>query len=489
MDNRHARKNTERHAVYPKRWLALPVVLTAAFLSVLDFFIVNISIAEIRAGLGASYADIEFIITAYGISYAVFMITGGRLGDLYGRKKMFISGIAGFTAASALCGLAPNPGMLIASRVLQGLFAALMVPQGLAIIQVTFPPHEKSAAFSIFGTGVGIAAIAGQILGGVLIDLDLFGLGWRAIFLVNVPVGIVFISAAFFLVPESKSEKALKLDMTGVLLVTLGLLLFTVPLVEGREAGWPAWSAVSLLASVPVLAAFAWFERRKYAAHGYALVEPGLFKERGFVVGLAIVTTFFGGLSSFFLTLSLTLQNGFHFSALEAGLTFCPFATGFCVSSAASSKLAPKWGSRIFNVGSAVMIAGLALLLFMMNRKMTGLAFGDLVPVMFFYGIGQGCMIAPLFNIVLAEVRPHQAGSASGILSTVQQIAAAVGVALIGIIYFSVLETGKGAAVYYKAFSSALFCNFTLLTITFVLALFLPKKINRTRLPPAEMSV
>jgi len=480
-------KITAAGTLYPKRWLALPVILTAAFLSVLDFFIVNISIAEIRAGLGASYADVEFVITAYGISYAIFMITGGRLGDLYGRKKMFISGMAGFTAASALCGLAATPGMLIAARIFQGVFAALMVPQGLAIIQVTFPPREKSAAFSIFGTGVGIAAIAGQILGGVLIDLNLFGLGWRTIFLVNVPVGILSITAAFFLIPESRAGKFLRLDIPGVILVTLWLLLFTVPLVEGRETGWPAWSIVSLLASFPVLAGFVLFERKKYAAHGYALIEPGLFRERAFVVGLLIVTTFFGGLSSFFLTLSLTLQNGFHFTALETGLTFCPFAAGFCVSSAASAKLAPRWGSRIFNVGSAVMIAGLALLLTVMRSKMNALDFNDLVPVMFFYGLGQGCMIAPLFNIVLSEVKPHQAGSASGILSTVQQIAAAVGVALIGIIYFSVLDTGKDAGTYYRAFSSALCTNFLLLTTTFILAFFLPRKINRTDLPPAEL--
>lgn len=478
---------SNERVLYPRRWLAMPVILTAAFLSVLDFFIVNISIAEIRKGIGASYADIEFVITAYGISYAVFMITGGRLGDLYGRKKMFIAGMAGFTAASALCGLAQNAGMLIAARVFQGVFAALMVPQGLAIIQVTFPPHEKSAAFSIFGTGVGIAAIAGQILGGVLIDLDLFGFGWRAIFLVNLPVGVLSIAAAIFLVPESKSDKRIGFDIPGVVLVTLGLLLFTVPLVEGREKGWPAWSFVSLIASFPVLAGFALFERRKYAAHGYALVEPGLFKERAFVVGLCIVTTFFGGLSSFFLTLSLTLQNGFGFSALEAGLTFCPFAAGFCVSSAASAKLAPKWGSRIFNVGSAVMIAGLALLLAVMRNKMEALTFQNLVSVMFFYGLGQGCMIAPLFNIVLSEVRPHQAGSASGVLSTVQQIAAAVGVALIGIIYFSVLDTGSETGTYYAAFSSALSCNFILLTTTFILALFLPRRINRAGLPPPEI--
>jgi EmrB/QacA subfamily drug resistance transporter len=426
-------------AADPRRWIALAVVLIAGFMQLVDISIVNVAIPSIQRDLDATYAQIQWVLAGYQLAFAVMLITGGRLGDIFGRKRLFMTGMAGFTLASALCGLAQNPGMLIGSRVLQGLMGAIMFPQILSVIQVTFPPRERGTAFGMFGATIGLATITGPLVGGLLIEADLFGLEWRPIFLVNVPIGIAALTAATRYLIESKAPRALRLDPIGVAIVTAGLLLLVYPLVQGRDLDWPLWTFLSMAAAVPVLAGFAAYERRKKALDGSPLVDLDLFRQRAFVPGLAVAAIFFMGIPAFFLTFSLWLQIGLGFSPLHAGLTGAPFAVGSALASAASVRLAPALGRRILSVGSLLLVAGMVALIWTVDRYGGAVHSWQLLPALLVCGLGLGSVVAPLVNVVLAGIRGQDAGAASGVLSTVQQVGGAVGVALIGVIFFGLL--------------------------------------------------
>ncbi len=462
----------------PRRWPALVVVLTASFLGVLDFFIVNVSIPAIKDGLQATNAAVQLMIAAYGLAYAVLLITGGRLGDIFGRKRMFFYGVTGFTVASACCGLATTPDVLIASRILQGMTAALLFPQGLSIIQVSFPAHERALAFGVMGMVSGAAMFSGNILGGLLVDANLFGLGWRPIFLVNVPVGALALLAALPLLRESRSPKASRLDLGGVALGSAGLFLLVYPLVQGREAGWPWWAFVCLALSVPTLAAFLWYERRVSAAGGSPLVEMGLFRDRLFVDGLLTTLIFYGGLSAFFLSFTLFLQNGMGLTPRAAGFVFTPFAIGFGISSTVCVRLARWLGSRLIQIGAALMAAALSAVVVLAYVQGASLSCWEMVPALLVYGMGQGCVIPTLLRAVLSGVHSHDAGSASGVLATVQQVSLAVGVAVIGSVYFAALGAGKDEADFLRAVETALLVNLGLLAAAFVLAFRLPHRLE-----------
>ena len=423
----------------PRRWVALAVVLIAGFMQLVDISIVNVAIPSIQRDLDATYADIQWVLAGYQLAFAVMLITGGRLGDIYGRKRLFMIGMAGFTLASALCGLAQTPDMLIASRILQGLFGAIMFPQVLSIIQVTFPPQERATAFGLFGATIGLATITGPLVGGLLIQADLFGLEWRPIFLVNLPIGIAALAVAARFLVESKAPRALRLDPVGVVVVTAGLLLLVYPLVQGRDLGWPPWTFLSMAASVPVLAGFAVYERYKKALDGSPLVDMDLFRQRSFVPGLLLAGIFFMGIPAFFLTFSLWLQIGLGFSALHAGLTGAPFAVGSALASAASVRLVPVLGRRILSAGSLLLVAGMVALMWTVDRYGGAVTSWQLLPALLLCGLGLGSVIAPLVNVVLAGIRAQDAGSASGVLTTVQQIGGAIGVALIGVVFFGLL--------------------------------------------------
>jgi EmrB/QacA subfamily drug resistance transporter len=423
----------------PRRWVALGVVLIAGFMQLVDISIVNVAIPSIQRDLDATYAEIQWVLAGYQLAFAVMLITGGRLGDIFGRKRLFMIGMAGFTLASALCGLAQSPDMLIASRVLQGLMGAIMFPQILSVIQVTFPPQERAGAFGMFGATIGLATITGPLVGGLLIEADLFGLEWRPIFLVNVPIGIIALVAATRFLAESKAPRALRLDPGGVAIVTAGLLLLVYPLVQGRDLDWPLWTFLSMAAAVPVLAGFIAFERRKKAMDGSPLVDPDLFRQRAFVPGLLVAGIFFMGIPAFFLTFSLFLQIGLGFSALHAGLTGAPFAVGSALASTASVRLAPALGRRILSVGSLLLVAGMLGLIWTVDRYGGAVTSWQLLPALLVCGLGLGCVVAPLVNVVLAGIRAQDAGAASGVLTTVQQVGGAVGVAVIGVIFFGLL--------------------------------------------------
>ena len=421
------------------RWVALAVVLIAGFMQLVDISIVNVAIPSIQRDLDATYAQIQWVLAGYQLAFAVMLITGGRLGDIFGRKRLFMIGMAGFTLASAFCGLAQSPGMLIGSRVLQGLMGAIMFPQILSVIQVTFPPKERASAFGLFGATIGLATITGPLVGGLLIEADLFGLQWRPIFLVNVPIGILALAAATRYLIESRAPRALRLDPIGVAIVTGGLLLLVYPLVQGRDLDWPLWTFLSMAAAVPVLAAFAVYERHKKRLDGSPLVDPDLFRQRSFVPGLAVAGIFFMGIPAFFLTFSLWLQIGLGFSALHAGLTGAPFAVGSALASAASVRLAPALGRRILSVGSLLLVGGMAALIWTVDRYGGSVHSWQLLPALLVCGLGLGSVVAPLVNVVLAGIRGQDAGAASGVLSTVQQVGGAVGVALVGVIFFGLL--------------------------------------------------
>lgn len=467
----------------PGRWKSLAVILAAAFLVGLDFFVVNVSIPSIRANLHATFAEVQLVIASYGLTYAVLLISGGRLGDIYGRKRMFIWGTGAFTGASLLCGLAPDPVFLIAARAVQGVTGAMLFPQVLSIMQVTFPPSERAKAFGLFGTVIGTSSFSGNVLGGLLVDANVLGWSWRPIFLINLPIGIATVWAASKFVSESRSPKARRLDLGGVALMTLSLALLLYPLIQGREAGWPVWAFVSMAASVPTFLLFVQYERQVTAKGGSPLVELALFHDRAFVIGLISGVCFFSGAAAFFLISTVFLQNGLGYTAKAAGLTFMSFALAFLGSSLASVRVQPKLGSRIINLGAALMITGLGLLLWLTAWRGTLLSGLELAPVLMIYGTGQGFVMPTLISTILINIKGHDAGSAAGVLSTVQQVSFASGVAVIGTVFFSALGPGPGSAAFIAALRTALSVNIGLLLVTFVLIFQIPRNPLRVQRP------
>ena len=462
--------------MHTRRWSALAVMLCAVFLASVDFNVVTIAIPSIQHGLGTNFSEVQLIVAGYALSFAVLLITGGRLGDLYGRRRLYTIGMAGFTLASALCGFAQSPTALVGSRVLQGAFAALMVPQALSFIQVTFTHREQSLAFAIYGMTIGFGMIAGQLLGGLLVSANLFGLEWRPVFLVNLPFGIVAMALAWWLVPESRAPAGLRLDPVGVVLVSTALALLLYPLIRGAAAGWPAWTWASLAGAVVLMVLFARYERWKTERDGSPLVVLSLFRHRSFVVGLGVGLSFFSVLAPFLVLLAEYLQRGLALSPRATGLRFLPFAIGFLVASFASARLAPRLGRSILQLGATLMVTGLvALIAVVHSRAMRADGLAYILPLLI-YGLGQGSLQAPLVNFILADVPPDDAGSASGVVTMLQQFSFALGVAVIGSVFAVALGSHPGARGYGRAFDHALLWNIALLTITFVAAFALPRR-------------
>ena len=431
----------ERHPFF-----VLAIVLTAVFVQLLDVSIVNVAIPSIQADIGASFASIQLVIAGYQLSFACLLITGARLGDIFGRKKLFMIGMSTFTIASALCGLAPNATTLVLARILQGLGSGLMFPQVLAVIQVTIPPKDRGKAFGIFGATIGIATILGPLLGGVLISANLFGTDWRAIFLVNIPIGVFALIAAYLELPDSKAPDKPRLDVPGALLISAGLFLLVYPLTEGREKGWPLWIYAMLLASIPLLVGFVLLQRSKTRREANPLLLMTLFRSQAFRAGLVLSMVFFAGIPAFFFTFSLYLQVGLGFSALHAGLTTFPFAVGSGIASARSDGLSKRLGTGVLALGAGVLAVSMVAVILALHLAGTDLHAYEIGPVLFVAGLGLGCFIAPLTNLVLAGIKGREAGSASGVLSTTQQVGGALGVALIGLVLFGLLGGHAGDA-------------------------------------------
>jgi EmrB/QacA subfamily drug resistance transporter len=457
-----------------RRWWTLVVILAATFMAILDNNIVNVAIPSIERELQTTFAQVELVIAGYALAYAVMLVTGGRLGDLYGRKRLFLTGMLGFVLASLLCGIAPNASVLIIARILQGLAAALMSPQVLALIQLNFFSRERGIAFGFYGATIGLASIAGQIVGGFLISSNAFGLGWRSVFLINVPIGIITVLAALPLIRESAAGTARRLDLAGVGLLTGGLFLLAYPLVEGRDAGWPVWTFICMILAIPVLALFLLYEQRLTSTGGTPLLPLSLFKERSFDVGMITVFVFYGGNAGLFFVLALYLQIGLGFSALAAGWTFVPLSLSFALSAMVSPRLVPLLGAWVVRGGTIIMAGGECWVLLTVQQAGMMVQGQQLLLPFLVMGIGQGMVLTPLIPMILNGIQAQHAGAASGVLTTTMQIAGALGVTVIGIIFSSFLgETLPGqplqlAYAYGRSFMASLVAIILLAGVTLI---------------------
>jgi len=466
----------------PRRWLALTVVVVAAFMDILDVTIVNVAIPSVQRDLHARYAQVQWIVAGYALAFAVVLITGGRLGDIFGRKRLFLIGMAGFTAGSALCGTAVNAPMLIGSRFLQGFMAALMIPQVLALIHVTFPPQERGKVLSIYAGATGSAAVAGPVLGGLLVQWNLLGSQWRPVFLINVPVGIAGLIAAWFVIRESKAPGVTRLDLPGMVLATAAIGMLVYPVTEGNDLGWPAWTFALMGGSLPVLALFVAYQRRRTDS---PLVVLGLFRHRSFAAGLGVTVVFWVAFGGFFLTWMLYMQAGLGWTPLHAGLTAIAFAVPTAVSAGTSVQLlTPRFGSRVLQAGAVTAAAGFGLDLFLTARYTTTIHSWQLVPALALIGIGFGLVVAPLIDLVLSGVPRGDAGSASGLLNTIWQFGTAFGIALLGTIFFNRLNellrthaAGRAAGMAYNAsFGLTLWFDLGAMVLLFCLMFALPRR-------------
>ncbi|MFJ5456822.1 MFS transporter [Pectobacterium sp. CHL-2024] len=463
-------------AVNSPPWLGLSVLLMAGFVTIFDLFVVNVAIPSMQAELGASFAQIGFIVAGYELAFGVLLITGGRLGDVFGRRRLFVVGMAGFTLASALCGLAPSAGFLIGARILQGLAAALLFPQVYASIRVNFDGDDSRRAFGLLGMTLGLAAIAGQILGGWLVHANLFGLGWRSIFLINVPIGLLAIAAARF-IPESRTPQRPSLDWTGVALVSVGLTLLLVPLIEGPGQGWPAWSLWMLATATLLLAMFYRQQERRQRVGYLPLVDMRLLLQRRFLLGVLLVLLVYSTSSSFFLCFALLVQTGLGLDPFLAGSIFAPCSVGFVLASLAAPRLVARWGTVVIVAGALVYAVSIGLLIMQVQLAGADLVAVRLIPVLVVVGAGQGFIMTPLLNLVLGFVDEVQAGMASGVISTVQQVGAALGVAVVGILFGTALTTGDDAVAqadqYVSAFVMGMLYNLIAALLVCILLLML----------------
>ncbi len=424
-----------------RRWIALAVVMMASFMDLVDVTIVNIAIPSIQQDTGASFSAVQWVTGGYALAFAIGLITGGRLGDIYGRKRLFLLGISGFTVASALCGLASGPEMLIATRVLQGGTAALMVPQVLSIIHATFPAHERGKVFGMFGAVVGLGAVSGPLIGALLTQWDLFGLQWRPIFLINLPVGIAGLLLGRRFIAESRAEKALKLDLLGMALASAGLLMLLYPLTHGRDAGWPLWGYLSMAGSLPVFALFVRYEQIKTRRDGSPLVELTLFRVKSFAAGIGVQLTFGIVTGIFFLVWTLYMQVGLGWSALRAGTTGIPFSLAVSAAAGMSvQKLVPRFGRKVLQAGALVMAAGVLLYIWEADRYAGGIQPWQMALPLVVMGVGMGLIVAPITEAILSEVPREHAGSASGLINTVGQLGMALGLGLVSVAFFGAMD-------------------------------------------------
>ncbi|MFI5908721.1 MFS transporter [Dactylosporangium sp. NPDC051541] len=450
-------------------WWVLAIVLAAEIMDLLDATVIAIAGPSIRTDLGGGTAFLQWLAAGYTLAFAIGLVTGGRLGDIFGRRPMFLAGAAGFTLMSLLCAVAPGPAWLVAFRVLQGLCGAVLIPQGLGLIKAAFPPDKLGAAFGAFGPVMGLSAVGGPILAGVLVDADLFGTGWRAIFLINLPVGLAALFAAALVLPRTAGrDPALRLDLPGTALLATALLLLVYPLVQGRELGWPWWCWAAMAASLPGLWLFTRYERRRVRAGRSPLVEPSLLAKRRFNAGLVVGLILFAGMMGLSLILSVYLQLGLGFSPRRAGLTQAPWALGTALGAVAAYSLNARFGGRKVLVGGTAVIAlGAGLFLAFQGPW-------SMLPALLVLGVGMGASMTPYFDLVLAAVDEHEVGSASGTLTAAQQIGGAMGVACLGTAYFS-----------WGSLDRVLWLELALLVVAAALCFLLPARARQEAPEPA----
>lgn len=430
---------------------ALLLMLAGTFMVVLDFFIVNVALPSVQRDLHASAGALQLVVAGYGLANAAALVTGGRLGDIHGRRRIFMLGMLLFALASLGCGLAPTSGMLIFARVLQGAAGALIQPQVLAMIGLAFAGERRTRAFAAYGLTLGLGAALGQLVGGLLIDADLFGLGWRNCFLINLPVAAVALLLTPRYVPPLANAGQSGLDLGGMLLAGATSVAVVLPLVEGREQGWPAWSWIVLAAAAPMLAVFLAQQRRLAAAGGEPLVAPALLAHGRFVAGLGVSLAFYIGNASLYFVLALYLQQRLGLAPLASGLVFTTLAVGFFLTSMAAPRLARRFGGPPIAGGALLLAAGHLLQGANVAWMPAPAVLWIMLPLLFVQGLGVGVVMAPLVSAILAGLPPRHAGVASGVLSMVQQVGNALGVALIGLVYYT---HGFAGALLYLAASA-----------------------------------
>jgi EmrB/QacA subfamily drug resistance transporter len=444
----------------PRRWLALAVLLIASFMNLIDVTIVNVAIPSMQQNLGADASQIEWVIAAYVLAFALGLLPFGRLGDIVGRTRMFLLGVTAFSAASALCGFAPSIEWLIAARTLQGLAGAMMTPQVLAIATVTFPPEERGQSFSLFGLASGLAAVAGPIAGGFLIQANLWDLDWRPIFLVNVPVGIVAVVLGWFLIPRTPGHPDLRNDYVGIGLFGASMVALVYPLIEGRSYDWAPWTWAMMLLAAVLLVLFVLWERQRAAADRPQLLNYGLITNRNFLLGATVTTIFASGIPGFFMVISIMLQVGFNFTPIESGLTNTPFSVGVLLISLVAGRFGSHYLRTRVALAAGMLGAGILWLHVVIANLGDSIDHWSFLPPLLLAGLGLGLGFSALFQTVLSGIPPRDAGAASGTLQAFQQVGGSVGVALVGQIFFASLgDIGglfrSGPAAVHQAFASS----------------------------------
>jgi EmrB/QacA subfamily drug resistance transporter len=428
-------------------WLGLFAILAAILMNLLDSTIVNVAAPSIRAELGGSYTALQWIAAGYTLALAVGLLTGGRLGDMYGRRRMLMIGVVGFVATSVACAAAPTIETLIVARVLQGLFGAVMIPQGFGLIRDLFSPQEMGKAFGVFGPMIGLSTILGPVVAGVLVDADVFGIGWRMIFGINVPLGAFAIAAGRIALPGASAGQTAarprQLDLPGVALAGVAMFMLVFPLVQGRELGWPAWSLAVLAGSIPVIGGFVAYQLRRRRRGDTALVELSVFAKRSYTSGVAFVVVFFGAIVGFSLSVGLFLQLGLGYSPTRASLTMAAWAVGAFLGSGFSAGAMVKLGRRIIHIGLSLMAVGVGALYLVFRSVGTALGLWDLALPLLVFGLGMGMIFVPLFDIIMGDVEDREVGSASGLLEAIQQLGASLGVAVLGTVFFGIARTSS----------------------------------------------
>lgn len=474
----------ECRAQRPSSSLALFILLLGGFMTIFDLFVVNIAIASIQESLGASFADIAFVIAGYELAFGVLLIAGSRLGDRHGRRRLFMLGMLAFTLSSLLCGIASSANMLIAARLSQGAAGALLFPQIYASLRVIYDERGRSRAFGLLGMTLGLAAIAGQVIGGLLVEMNLLGLGWRVVFLINIPIGILAVIASRT-IPESKAETGANIDWTGVVLISLGLLLLLLPLLEGPNVGWPLWTAYSFIAGFALVVIFLAWQHRLTQKGGTPIIALTLFCQPSFSIGSLCVLLIYSTATSLFLCFALLLQSGLGLSPFTAGMIFAPCSVGFIAASLTAPKLVSRFGNKIIAQGAVLYAAGIGGLMMMAWSFTLQTDITLFIWPLVVLGFGQGIVMTPMLNLVIGYVEERHAGIAAGFISTMQQVGGAFGVSIAGIFFMNILTRDAGLATstrYLDAFSGAMIYNLIAVVMAIILIIQLIQRSRDTSL-------
>jgi len=469
------------------KWVGFAVILSAMILNILDSTILNVAAPSIQRDLTLSASALEWIAAAYTLAIAVGLLAGGRLGDAYGRKRMLMTGLVGFVASSVLCSVAWSGDMLVAGRVVQGLAAALMIPQTFGLIRDIFGPAEIGKAFAAFGPAIGLSTVLGPVVAGALLKLDVFGTDWRSLFLINVPVGLFAIVVGRRVLPASEpAHLGARLDWVGIGLTALVSFLVVFPLVEGRTLGWPVWLVGVVAAAIPLLVVVGKRQRGRIARGETPLVELSVLRKRSYVSGVVFTMVFFGSIVGFSLTTGLFLQIGLGMTPMKAALYLAGFAVGAFFGSGVGAWATTAVGRPILHVGLAIMAIGTTVL-YLSLRGADGADHGvgwlELVPGMVLYGFGMGMIFVPLFSIIMGEIEDHEVGSASGMLESFQQLGASIGVAALATLFFATIRLEDGGPVaaaiagrHVTAAEHTLLVSLVLIAVAFAIGFLLPRR-------------